>query len=66
MVKSMYAFVRDAWKRPDKSEVSELLWNRMQVWRREGAIETVKRAGDDGGAFQIHWVSPGWRRAHPW
>jgi large subunit ribosomal protein L15e len=31
MVKSMYAFVRDAWKRPDKSEVGELLWNRMQV-----------------------------------
>ncbi len=30
MVKSMYAFVREAWKVPAKSGVKELLWNRMQ------------------------------------
>jgi len=42
MVKSMYAFVRDAWKRPDKSEVAELLWNRMQTWRREGSVVRVE------------------------
>ena len=37
MVKSMYAFVREAWKKPDKSDVEDLLWERMQVWRREGS-----------------------------
>lgn len=42
MVKSMYAFVRDAWKRPDKSEVGELLWNRMQTWRREGSVVRIE------------------------
>src|SRR5512137_1372951 len=38
MVKSMYAFVREAWKVPEKSGVKALLWNRMQVWRREGSV----------------------------
>jgi len=42
MVKSMYAFVRDAWKRPDKSEVKELLWNRMQEWRRQGSVVRIE------------------------
>ncbi|MFA4878024.1 MAG: 50S ribosomal protein L15e, partial [Methanoregula sp.] len=28
MVKSMYAFVREAWKVPADSGVKELLWNR--------------------------------------
>ena len=43
MVKSMYAFVREAWKRPEKSEVKELLWNRMQEWRREGSVVRIER-----------------------
>jgi len=38
MVKSMYAYVRDAWSRPDKSDVKALLWDRMQVWRKEGSV----------------------------
>ena len=38
MVKSMYAFVREAWKVPEKSGVKALLWNRMQEWRREGSV----------------------------
>ena len=42
MVKSMYAFVREAWNKPDKSEVENLLWNRMQVWRREGSVVRVE------------------------
>ncbi|PKL63741.1 MAG: 50S ribosomal protein L15e [Methanomicrobiales archaeon HGW-Methanomicrobiales-3] len=42
MVKSMYAFVRDAWKVPANSGVKELLWNRMQVWRREGSVVRVE------------------------
>jgi large subunit ribosomal protein L15e len=38
----MYAFVRDAWKVPANSGVKELLWNRMQVWRREGSVVRVE------------------------
>ena len=43
MVKSMYAFVREAWKVPAKSGVKELLWNRMQEWRREGSVVRLER-----------------------
>ncbi len=43
MSKSMYAYVREAWKKPDESEVSDLLWERMQVWRREGSVVRVER-----------------------
>jgi large subunit ribosomal protein L15e len=43
MVKSMYAFVREAWKVPAKSGVKELLWNRMQEWRREGSVVRIER-----------------------
>ena len=39
----MYAFVRDAWKKPDKSAVSDLLWERMQAWRREGSVVRIER-----------------------
>ena len=41
MVKSMYAYVREAWNKPDASEVKNLLWNRMQAWRREGSVIRV-------------------------
>ncbi|WOF16409.1 50S ribosomal protein L15e [Methanoplanus sp. FWC-SCC4] len=43
MSKSMYSYVRDAWKRPDASEVKSLLWNRMQEWRREGSVVRIER-----------------------
>ena len=42
MVKSMYAYVRDAWARPDKSEVKAMLWDRMQEWRREGSVTRLE------------------------
>ncbi|QYZ79801.1 50S ribosomal protein L15e [Methanofollis formosanus] len=38
MAKSMYSYVREAWKNPDATEVKALLWERMQTWRREGAV----------------------------
>ncbi|MEN6611260.1 MAG: 50S ribosomal protein L15e [Methanoregulaceae archaeon] len=41
MAKSMYAYVREAWKKPAESEVKKLLWNRMQEWRREASIVRV-------------------------
>ncbi len=43
MAKSMYAYVREAWKRPSESEVKALLWNRMQQWRREGSVVRIER-----------------------
>lgn len=43
MTKSMYSYVREAWKKPDESEVKQLLWNRMQIWRREGSVVRVGR-----------------------
>jgi len=43
MVKSMYAYVREAWARPDKSDVKALLWDRMQEWRREGSVTRIDR-----------------------
>jgi len=39
----MYAYVREAWKRPSETEVKALLWNRMQQWRREGGVVRVER-----------------------
>ena len=42
MAKSMYAYVRDAWKQPDRSEVKGLLWERLQRWRREGSVVRVE------------------------
>jgi large subunit ribosomal protein L15e len=39
----MYAYVRDAWKKPEKTGVQALLWSRMQQWRREGTVVRVDR-----------------------
>ncbi|MGB4756582.1 MAG: 50S ribosomal protein L15e, partial [Candidatus Methanoculleus thermohydrogenotrophicum] len=43
MAKSMYAHVREAWKQPAQSGVEDLLWERLQVWRREGSVVRVER-----------------------
>lgn len=43
MARSMYAYVREAWKRPEKTGVDELLWERMQKWRREGSVIRIER-----------------------
>ncbi len=43
MSRSVYSYVRDAWKKPDESGVSALLWERMQVWRREGSVVRIAR-----------------------
>jgi len=39
----MYAYVREAWKQPDETEVKTLLWYRLQHWRREGSVVRVER-----------------------
>ncbi len=41
-MKSMYAYIRDAWKNPGESPIDELLWNRMQEWRRGPAVVRVE------------------------
>ena len=43
MSKSMYGYVRDAWKKPAESGVKKLLWERMQTWRRQGAVVRLER-----------------------
>lgn len=43
MSRSVYSYVREAWKRPEASGVSALLWERMQVWRREGSVVRIER-----------------------
>jgi len=42
MVKSMYGYVRDAWKKPEKTGVKALLWSRLQKWRLEGTVVRVE------------------------
>ena len=43
MVKSMYHYIGEAWKRPDNSYVGKLFWERLQVWRREPAVVRLDR-----------------------
>ena len=39
----MYAFVREAWKRPWDGFMGRLMWERLQKWRREPAVVRVDR-----------------------
>lgn len=43
MVRSMYSYVREAWQNPAKSPVKALLWERLQVWRKEPAVLRIRR-----------------------
>lgn len=40
---SMYGYIRSAWKRPVESYVGELMWVRLQQWRREGSVVRIHR-----------------------
>ena len=42
-MKSSYAYIREAWKKPDESYVGELMWSRLQAWRKEPAVIRVRR-----------------------
>jgi len=37
-VKSMYAYIRKAWKRPYDGVMGKVMWERLQKWRREPSI----------------------------
>ncbi|HEX7514261.1 MAG TPA: 50S ribosomal protein L15e, partial [archaeon] len=43
MMKSMYGFIRDAWKKPENSYVKSLMWQRLQTWRREPSVVRIER-----------------------
>src|SRR5659263_738718 len=42
-MKSMYGFIRDAWKIPERSYVKSLMWQRLQTWRREPSVVRIER-----------------------
>ncbi len=42
-MKSMYGYIRSAWKKPGESYVNELMWHRLQKWRKEGSVVRVQR-----------------------
>jgi large subunit ribosomal protein L15e len=42
-MRSCYAYIREAWKNPDNSYVGELMWSRLQIWRREPAVVRVEK-----------------------
>lgn len=42
-MKSMYAFISEAWEDPDEGYVKELMWERLQQWRRELSIVRVEK-----------------------
>ncbi|OFV68186.1 MAG: Ribosomal protein L15e [Candidatus Syntrophoarchaeum caldarius] len=43
MSRPFYNYIGDAWARPKDTYVGELLWERMQTWRRERASVRVSR-----------------------
>lgn len=42
MTRSFYSYIRDAHKRPKKTYVDELMWHRLQAWRREPIIKRIE------------------------
>ncbi|MDI9645915.1 MAG: 50S ribosomal protein L15e [Archaeoglobales archaeon] len=42
-MKSMYAYVREAWKDPWEGEMRQLMWSRLQRWRREPVVVRIER-----------------------
>jgi len=41
--KSVYGYIRDAWKNPTNTYVQDFRWARMQTWRKEGSVVRVER-----------------------
>ncbi len=42
-MKSMYAYIREAWKKPFDGDMGKLMWLRLQKWRREPAVVRIER-----------------------
>ena len=43
MVKSMYGYIRDAWKQPGQGEFRDLNWQRKIEWRKGNSFVRVER-----------------------
>jgi len=42
-MKSSYAYIREAWKDPWEGYTAELMWQRLQQWRREPSVVRIDR-----------------------
>jgi len=42
-MRSMYHYIKEAWKRPKEGYLRELRWERLQEWRRQGSIVRIER-----------------------
>ncbi len=42
-MKSMYAYIREAWKKPFEGDMGKVMWLRLQKWRREPAVVRIER-----------------------
>ncbi|MDI6860176.1 MAG: 50S ribosomal protein L15e [Methanocellales archaeon] len=43
MARSFYSYIRDAYKKPHETYVDELMWQRLQAWRREPTVKRIER-----------------------
>jgi large subunit ribosomal protein L15e len=41
--KNLYHFIGEAWKDPESDEMSDLMWQRLVDWRKEGSFVRVER-----------------------
>src|SRR3972149_10794740 len=41
--RNLYAYVREAWKKPGTGQLEELMWERLIAWRRGNSFERVER-----------------------
>ena len=38
-----YKYIAEAWKKPDKSYVTDLMWHRAIIWRKQHSIVRIER-----------------------
>ena len=43
MAKSFYTYIRETWKDPKEGKLKQLQWERLQEWRKQGAIVRLNR-----------------------
>ena len=43
MARSFYTYIRETWKDPKEGKLKQLQWERLQEWRKQGAIVRLDR-----------------------
>jgi large subunit ribosomal protein L15e len=43
MSKSFYGYIGEAWKKPRETYVDDLMWSRLQEWRRQPTVTRVEK-----------------------